>query len=357
MPRELSEDTQGRIQALCDELGAAHDLQPELREELQSHIEDKLAAYLDGDQPLTETDAFILAREHFGDPKQLRRLLRQIHPLPISVGRRAVTVAFVFLAIRVTPQLLEGSVAYAVMTFRGMGLELNALLYVPYFCRAIPLFLAPFLAWRILKRMQRRHDAGHSPWLLRWPVPLVLLLCVLLYTASPFADFLGAVLYHLSSIGGLGAAATLPFGYRLPWLDMGLLGFKVAGLPLVWFWWCNIPRPRNELIRPAVYALALYCTAMFYQMDHFRVCTGSWTSAYPDATGILSAANLTWLWLPHREHIVGSLITLALIGVFHAGVGWVFYEIWLRFAKIPRAIHRPAAESPDLADTLRDFLE
>jgi len=39
---QLAPETLKRIRAFCDEIAVAHDIDPEVREELRSHVEDKM---------------------------------------------------------------------------------------------------------------------------------------------------------------------------------------------------------------------------------------------------------------------------------------------------------------------------
>lgn len=79
MDNPLTPETQQRICALCGEIAVAHDIDPELREELRGHVEDKILGYLSGEEAVSEADALMLAREHFGDRAQLKAMLSEVH--------------------------------------------------------------------------------------------------------------------------------------------------------------------------------------------------------------------------------------------------------------------------------------
>jgi hypothetical protein len=64
----------------------AHNLDEEIRAELYSHMEDKLLGYLSGGEKVTEEDAFILVREHFGNPAVIRSLLQEAHAVEDGVS-------------------------------------------------------------------------------------------------------------------------------------------------------------------------------------------------------------------------------------------------------------------------------
>ncbi len=74
MNTPLNNDTQQRARELARTITVAHDLDPEIQEELYGHIEDKLLAYKNGEERITDEDAFILVREHFGNAKELKTM-------------------------------------------------------------------------------------------------------------------------------------------------------------------------------------------------------------------------------------------------------------------------------------------
>ena len=86
MVDELGPDTNEKMRALCKKISVAHDLDAEIQEELYSHMEDKLLGYLEGEEALAEEDAFILVREHFGDPSALKGLLQGVHAVEARVS-------------------------------------------------------------------------------------------------------------------------------------------------------------------------------------------------------------------------------------------------------------------------------
>ena len=79
MDDNLSPEMVERLRELCRKITVAHNIDEEIQRELCSHMEDKLRAYLSGEEKLTEADALILVREHFGDADNLKRLLRNVH--------------------------------------------------------------------------------------------------------------------------------------------------------------------------------------------------------------------------------------------------------------------------------------
>ena len=59
---------QTKLKAICREISITQSLDAEIQKELYGHMEDKLLAYVNGEEAITEDDALILVREHFGKP-------------------------------------------------------------------------------------------------------------------------------------------------------------------------------------------------------------------------------------------------------------------------------------------------
>ncbi len=95
MDEPLEPRVEEKLRGLCKQLSVAHSLDEELREELFGHMEDKLLAYLSGEESVSSEDAFILVREHFGDSAVVRAMLREVHAQEAGVSlARRLTAAF-----------------------------------------------------------------------------------------------------------------------------------------------------------------------------------------------------------------------------------------------------------------------
>lgn len=67
MPEQLNESAIQQIRQIVRQLARKKGLSPEEAEEIGGHLEDKLLAYLRGEERITQEDALLLARAHFGD--------------------------------------------------------------------------------------------------------------------------------------------------------------------------------------------------------------------------------------------------------------------------------------------------
>jgi hypothetical protein len=79
MHRQLPAPIEEKLRGLCRKIFVGENLDEEVQAELYGHLEDKYLAYMQGEEQITEDDAFILLREHFGDPKVVRGMLCDVH--------------------------------------------------------------------------------------------------------------------------------------------------------------------------------------------------------------------------------------------------------------------------------------
>ena len=234
MADSLNSKAQEQMRALCRKISVAHDLDPEIQEELYGHMEDKLHAYLSGEEPLTEEDAFILVREHFGDPAVLKGLLQDVHAheVHVSLARRLAAAFVVSIALLIATSALHALIRTCAAAWAPSSF--SSAVYFPF----PELTLAPgavVLMWIVLRRWQRQLDAGRSPWFMRWnPVSLgaLITLLLLIYGLAPsvFVD------------PGLFNARGAPWRQALPVL-LGVWCCVPVAQCLVWLWWCDrVPR-------------------------------------------------------------------------------------------------------------------
>ncbi len=217
MPNPTPETLQ-QMRDLCKKISVAHDLDATIQEELRGHMEDKLLAYLSGEELLSEQDAFILVREHFGDPATIKALLQDAHPGAVrdSLARR-------FGAILVTAMAI-GALVFSL--FPGNWLW-HALLN---YCAP------PLLLGLLLLRWQRMIAAGKKPWFLKVSPRMFAYLLFLLMVLWGFM----AIIYHES-------LPAQPIESRMPpWLNLGLHYAADIASCLIWVWWCDRP-PRRML--------------------------------------------------------------------------------------------------------------
>lgn len=77
MTDNINPEIRERIDALLDEVAAGFDLDNDTREELRAHMMEKFQDYKSGAEPVSDDDAFVLVREHFGKPEIIRTCFQE----------------------------------------------------------------------------------------------------------------------------------------------------------------------------------------------------------------------------------------------------------------------------------------
>ena len=159
MADELGSETREDMKRLCKKISVAHKLDAEIQEELYAHMEDKLIAYLDGEERIAEKDAFILVREHFGKASVVKGLMPDAHKFEanVSLARRLGAVLITTLSVTVVGRCSVTALALLWQAVGGFSYGIVLILSVigP---------LSVVIPWLLLRHWQSRLDAGHMPW-------------------------------------------------------------------------------------------------------------------------------------------------------------------------------------------------
>ncbi len=163
MDSPLKESTRVKARELAAGITVAHELDPEIQEELYGHIEDKLLAYKNGEEPVSEEDALILAREHFGDTATLKGMFHDVHHDMANEGllRRLLVAVITTL---VCAQGVSWLALCLEILIGGTGPRVYPGLYVTHGVSAFSLLL-PCLFYL---RWQRQLRKGKPAWFCRW---------------------------------------------------------------------------------------------------------------------------------------------------------------------------------------------
>ena len=103
MDIQLSSKSEAELRKLAREIGTSRGLDNDAQEELYGHLEDKTLGYLSGEEGVSEADAVLLTREHFGDPGAFPELGTKAEPFrsPVSLPRRLAAAAVLTLSVGV----------------------------------------------------------------------------------------------------------------------------------------------------------------------------------------------------------------------------------------------------------------
>lgn len=243
MADALSQRMGERVEELCREISVAHTLDAEIHEELRGHMEDKLLAYLNGQEVFTEEDAYVLVREHFGHRDSVKSLLKEVHAvdMQISLARRFAAIIAVHLVYASLTSLCFVVVwsCAAWLKFMGEQTPLN----IGFYPGLMVLFsvVSTLLFWRVLLEWQRRHYAGEMLWFQRWNGARIVILLGVLYLGLAITPNVQG-----SDLATISPLTAEPLFLNSLWICVSL----ATGLAqiLIWLWWCDFPPRRARAI-------------------------------------------------------------------------------------------------------------
>lgn len=281
---ELTPEIRKRIDRLCQDIASSHDLDPEVSAELAGHLEDKFLAYINEEESLTEADAFVLVREHFGDPARIKSLLRSVHRFEAGAGlaRRLCAVAavqLVFLSVTALMFAIVWSVATWLL-FMQFGSRLVLVLFPVV--TTLTAFIGTCIFWRVLRNWRQRMLRGESLWFHRWSgLQLTVLMCALV-----------SVYEIVPAVRGGGAGLPMPISASThPILIYYILLVSAcsvwqAGL---WLWWCDTPprRPRTLTYAALAWLLMAAPPWFVFRLVNLEMYWYDATQSAPDISGRL----------------------------------------------------------------------
>ena len=268
MADKLSPDTCEEIRTLCRTISVAHDLDAEIHEELYGHMEDKMLAYLKGEELLTEKDAFILLREHFGDPAAVKGLLQNVHAYEahLSLVRRLAAVCSATLGFLILQQILFCISFLGFVNWQEtLGRSDRA---TSAYCvlHAALTVASTVLLFLYLIKWQKQLIAGRPMWFIQWrPIAIVSLLgsLLLLQKLVPYVSP-GDLLSVDASAGWVVLFALGAY------MILGYLGLILQCF--TWLWWCDRPPRKAKTVSYAFLAwLALFAWQVSFQGLEFSV--------------------------------------------------------------------------------------
>jgi hypothetical protein len=325
MNTPLNDDTHQKARELARKITVAHDLDPEIQEELYGHIEDKLLAYKSGEERVSDEDAFILVREHFGDAKVIRGLMQQVHAGAAQVGlfRRIMALVTVTAALQSIVTLIR-SVLVAALAVGGYfeGYRDDMVLTL-----AMVLAMFTALYWQ-LRRWKKLELAGEKPWYARWSIPRMgtwLGIAVLMTWLIPTVS--------LATGDASGGQSDLRNVATWVMVLLALMSFC-----LIWLWWTDAPARglANNIALGWLWALFMFATSVypaktFIALGDYDIPVGSSTFAHAQWGDVSVTAFLAYggHW-ESSSNIFTSLIASALFALVGSIVAacWHTYRHW-----------------------------
>ena len=293
MADRLNSKTTAAIETLCKKISVAYELDAEIQEELRGHVEDKLLGYLDGEETLSEDDAFILVREHFGDPAKVKSLLREVH----TYESHASVARYIAAALIVTTAM--GIIGhYATAAIHAVWPVPNVTFTVT---RPVFAVLALLVSWTLLRHWERRLHAGATPWFLTWR-PMQFAASIALLTALSLNAYTLPILVLLN-----GALLEIPSS-SINLYSYMLIAVQVLHC-MLWLWWCDRP-PRN--IRTICTAAGVWAIWTLFSSTMSDIGNASsWIRLYftEELAAVMFACQFVYLVI--TAHLALSLYTIA----------------------------------------------
>lgn len=230
MDKQLSPETEKALRTLAREIARSRHLGDDTLEELFGHLEDKTIGYLSGEEGLSEADAVVLTRAHFGESVVVEEIAPQTYgnPRRVTLLHRVLMVAVVTFVFGSILQRTAISLTWTILEFEPPQFLVYAIVIV-VFSGATTWFLA-IAAGLTLRRWERlvragtvfHFDPSNSKHLGVAVGVVVFLMLSFMISALPSPRLSGstqAVSWALS--GGLS------------WLYIG----SAVAWPMLWIWW------------------------------------------------------------------------------------------------------------------------
>jgi hypothetical protein len=253
----------------------AHNLDEEIRAELYSHMEDKLLGYLSGGEKVTEEDAFILVREHFGNPDTIRGLFQEIHAVEthLSLARRIGAMLAADFASQCAHFVMLSGYLYVFFhylepvlpmpQYKGQPLSpfipLGRMLqFIPITCLALG---SVIIMWFILRAWEKKREQGNISRFLRTrPVFFacsVMFLGMLVSLSYRVFD----LVFSNHSFGGVGPGHPILSIFQSVQMFLFLTFFPYLRL-FVWVWWLDKSSNRITAIGVGLFVWFIYAAKM-----------------------------------------------------------------------------------------------
>ena len=326
MDNSISPETEKHIRTLCDDIATAESLTDDLHDELYTHIEDKILGYMSGEETLSEADAFILAREHFGDRLTMRDQLEKINPLstPSSFLRRCTIPAILYVGLSILFQclffLLHTLSPFLLM--QTLQLPSTEIVYIAVYL---------WIHYKLIKRWKEKERNGEVTWYRTWStVKLYTLILALIVIGQWMEISIG--IYHLSNPGTF-QSETVSILY---WYIFSVLAYVMTiGTVLLWLLWFDVPqKPKWNILGIATAYTALAMLTL--SLSHLIVVR---PTDYIDSQNIEWVMQLPGTALLELENAQIMLDTSFVLEAIRRSISKVFFETLLIGAAYTLWVH------------------
>jgi hypothetical protein len=264
--KPLSEKSAGEIEALARQISVAHRLDAEIQAELRGHVEDKVRGYVNGEVRVSEADALLLAKAHFGEAEVIRGMFRRVHGAAhaVSLGRRLAAavvasqvVVMVMASLNVLRTLLiDYPVAHFAEETQSRSILGGPILFEFFFSA-----LAVLVLWRIFAFWRKREREGRRLWFEAYSIVgmIVVVICAYVLTdvlssfLRPTSWFIfSPTMQHYEQ-----ATFAVQMGGQYFFAFWLFSRCCTGATALLWIWWVDgEPRTRRAQVYTLIFWLA-----------------------------------------------------------------------------------------------------
>ena len=329
-----------RLRALCNQITVAEEIDHDIQEELLTHMEDKLNAYLHGAEPVTEEDAFILVREHFGDPAVVKALMQHTHVTEsgLSLARRLAAIAAVSMGCTAGLKAVNiFCTSLLVWAAQRIAPESALWVYVWSVQNMLLVCAGTVLIWAFAHHWHRQIDRGLKPWFMLWPRRSMIRLIL----------GLGVMLYLVPSVGISG----VPYGNfptvsarMLAYTGVGVASIAMIAQAMAWLWWCDRPPRTKRTLSYATltWALAGACGPM--SATTFVIATQE-TAGFITLLNLGSNDTQVWGALALNQNPYSLLQAMGISFIMLIVIGYAGRALYWLARRHGRKLAGPALES------------
>ena len=292
MTESISPETRNRIETLLRDIAAGQHLDADTIEELRAHMEEKFIAYINGAETITEEDAMLLVREHFGKLEVVRAGFQETMekfslPLFMRWFGAAITV---LIGVSATNQFfyeVQERLFIASSSLFGQSSPLshnaiNFLMMAPSVFFEIVGVL--FMYW-IFRRWLNGEKQGRLWWYNRFSILQIFMIAIVVFSMGVFFETIFSVRrFQLENYFITSESTYVPSLEHIEFLVYLLRSSMYIGQFVLILWWLG-RKPRHLNITAGFIFLYLYSIIHYPLRNLVFVMFGE--SSMPLGIGIL----------------------------------------------------------------------
>ena len=241
---EISPQIREQMQAICSQALSHRDDAGRIRDELYGHLEDKLFAYLRGEERLTEADAMILVREHFGRPEVLRAMLGEVHRAERAIhqpplARKLLALCLITAVIEFCMFVVNSVSPVLFMSLAGQNREVQFSTLAIWNVSVSTMLagVAVYATYLFIRKNDGRDGLADRGWVMRWHPATIVAAIISIATMRFVLIAIGSNFTSSTHIVGAGSSS-MPF--ILYYVAINWAGFLLVVIRCaLWLKWAS----------------------------------------------------------------------------------------------------------------------